>query len=306
MAYFICIFAIALLNLEARVQNVLNMTGEFGHSLERLRDVEKSEPVELLFLGSSHTYRGFDPRIFDQEGFSSFNLGSSSQSPMHSLMLAKRYFPKLQPKVVFVEVYWGVMEIGNGTETAIDLACNAPISSDFAEMALSTKDMLAINSVLVSYTKRLWKPLSEATQIEQPSDGYAGRGFVEKLTAKDPTEKVKKLKPYQTEILDSQLKALEELVVFCKENGSTVVLLRTPVTQEYFQLLKNYEEVTAPIQQLAEKHGIVFEDFNTRADFNYTTSTDFFDKNHLSQQGVEKFNAQLITWLKQQSTITKR
>ena len=60
-----------------------------GHLHSRLLEINKHQNVDVLFLGSSHAYRGFDTRIFKESGIASFNLGSSSQAPVQSLLLLK-------------------------------------------------------------------------------------------------------------------------------------------------------------------------------------------------------------------------
>ena len=53
------------------------------------REVKHMRDIDLLFLGSSHTYRTFDPRFFDQFGWESFNLGSKAQSPLNTYYLVR-------------------------------------------------------------------------------------------------------------------------------------------------------------------------------------------------------------------------
>ena len=57
-------------------------------------EIDTIKNVDIIFLGSSHAYRAFDPDIFQNHGFSSFNLGSSSQSPLNSYFLMKKYIQK--------------------------------------------------------------------------------------------------------------------------------------------------------------------------------------------------------------------
>lgn len=69
-------------------KNVRNCVGCYGHLFSRVRDAEKMKNPDILFLGSSHAYRGFDTRIFSKHGITSFNLGSSAQTPI----IQKYYF----------------------------------------------------------------------------------------------------------------------------------------------------------------------------------------------------------------------
>ncbi|MFQ3676285.1 MAG: hypothetical protein SNJ64_07080 [Endomicrobiia bacterium] len=59
-------------------QNLVYKIGAYGHLFSRLKEVKSTNTIDILFLGSSHTYRGFDSRIFKRYGYETFNLGSSS------------------------------------------------------------------------------------------------------------------------------------------------------------------------------------------------------------------------------------
>ena len=86
-------------------KNLQYIQGAYGHTYSRLSEVDTIQNIDLLFLGSSHAYRGFDNRYFERVGITSFNLGSSSQSSVQSNYLLKRYLKQLNPKQVIIEVY---------------------------------------------------------------------------------------------------------------------------------------------------------------------------------------------------------
>ena len=64
---------------KGEVSNIIYKKGFNGHLYSRINEIDKYDEVDILFLGSSHAYRGFDTRIFKAEGYSSFNLGSSAR-----------------------------------------------------------------------------------------------------------------------------------------------------------------------------------------------------------------------------------
>ena len=102
VAYVVVVFAFSSLYLGRfqLLQIVIgndNAPGGIGFTLERIREAETAGPVDILFVGSSHAYRGFDPRIFAALGFTSFNLGTKAQSPLNTDFLLRRYWPRLQP-----------------------------------------------------------------------------------------------------------------------------------------------------------------------------------------------------------------
>lgn len=305
-AYALFALLVGNLGLENRVPNTLNLTGEFDRSLLRFREAETAEPVDMVFLGSSHTYRGFDPRIMADANVAAFNLGSSAQTPLNSHRLLQRYIGNLQPQVVVLEMYWGVFESTDGSEASINIACNAPASLDFLAMTLQSKDVRTVNSVLTNYASRIRFPLETAKQIDYGNDVYVMGGYSETHRKSTAAQEVKKLKPYTSSIAPIQLHYLDKIRVLCEENNATLVLVRTPVTTEYFNALSNLNEVTEPMLQYAAAHQLVFHDFNEdvqQGTLQLQTGRDFYDKNHLGQSGVDRFNAHFISFLRQHALL---
>src|SRR5438067_355769 len=79
--------------LQVLTRNYLAPGGRF-FSLARFRDAARHEPVEVVVFGSSHAYRGFDPRVFAAAGHTLVNLGSTNQTPLNSRFLAELYLPR--------------------------------------------------------------------------------------------------------------------------------------------------------------------------------------------------------------------
>lgn len=70
-------------------KNVRNNIAAYGHFFSRSRDAEKIKNPDILILGSSHAYRGFDTRVFSNAGIHAFNFGSSSQTPINTQVIFK-------------------------------------------------------------------------------------------------------------------------------------------------------------------------------------------------------------------------
>ena len=122
----------------------LKLLGPGGHLKTRIRDLATCSDVDVLFLGSSHAYRGFDPRIFMKYGIKSFNLGSSAQTPIQTEILLKRYLNSLKPKLVVYEVYPSTLSL-DGVESALDLIANDRIDFPIIKMALDLNHAAVYN-----------------------------------------------------------------------------------------------------------------------------------------------------------------
>ena len=60
------------------VRTGITKMGNTGHLNGRIKDIRNYHDVDILFLGSSHSYRTFDTRFYEARGYSCFNLGSST------------------------------------------------------------------------------------------------------------------------------------------------------------------------------------------------------------------------------------
>ncbi len=73
----------------------------------------KKDSLDLLFIGSSHSYCTFDPEIIDQElNINSYQLGMPSQLPDASYYTLREALRSQSPKTVVMEVYWEILNLG--------------------------------------------------------------------------------------------------------------------------------------------------------------------------------------------------
>src|SRR5688572_15501507 len=70
--------------------NIPFLKGVYGHYHSRAVEAKDYGSVDILVLGSSLAYRGIDPRVFSKKGIRIFNLGSTAQTPIQSVCLAKQ------------------------------------------------------------------------------------------------------------------------------------------------------------------------------------------------------------------------
>lgn len=98
-------------------KNLIYGTGQGFMSL-RLREAASIEDVDVLIVGSSHAYRGIDPRRLADVGVNAFNLGSSLQSPIQTEFLLRKYIDQMKPDLVLFEVGYKTFS-SDGIEGAI-------------------------------------------------------------------------------------------------------------------------------------------------------------------------------------------
>ena len=121
--YFVFIFIWGNFAPYSLKVNLMTFEGKNVHTYLKLKEVKKVRKVDILFIGSSRCYRGFDVRIFKKYNFTSYNLGTTSQSPIQSEMLLKKHLNRIKPKVVVFEVNPLMFSI-DGLESSLDIISN--------------------------------------------------------------------------------------------------------------------------------------------------------------------------------------
>jgi len=254
-----------------------------GYSIKRFTEIEKFEDVDILFVGSSHTYRAFDPRIFKKAGIKTFNMGSTSQTPLNTYYLLKRYFEKLNPKLVVFEVCWKVFA-SDGIESFYDLSANLTFSVEMLEMALAIKNPHAIH-VLIS-DKMTNEPIKKVMAENQKKfRGYISGGYCESFK-KLPKEDVFG-QEFRQVLLPVQFDYLRKIIRFVQKN-SKIILVLQPIPKEMMRLIINRDEISETFKKITAPLGVPYLDFNKTLELE--THVDFKDRGHLNAMGVKKFN----------------
>ena len=302
--YFCMVWFAVTLGLSHWLPNFHSTSGGYGQLLLRIREVQQVQNVDILFMGSSHTYRGFDPREFEEHGITSFNLGSSSQTPFNSYYLLKDYLPNTNPKVLVLDLYWNML-VQDGLESTIDIVSNAKLKGGVLDMVKNSKNTLAFNSMLINSIQRLHTPLHKLEQQEFPHDMYIPGGYTQTLLTENmlSEEQLNKLAPMEVEFSDVQMSHLNKIIRMCKERGIQLVFVVTPVTEYYRNKVVNYTEYKTAISALAAKHNIPFIDYNGREDLQLHNLKEFYDEDHLTQPAVKKFNQLFIKDLKSRGIL---
>jgi hypothetical protein len=271
-------------------KNIVYSPAAYGHMYSRIKDVNATENVDILFIGSSTCYRGFDTRIFQQQGYRSFNLGSSNQTHLQSEVLLKQYLSALHPKLVVYEVTPGVLET-DGVESALDLISNNKIDFSVLHMALCINSIKVYNSLLYAYVKQAIggaQNLSEPVQRETST--YVRGGYEEKPMRYFKNDSV--FAPRNYVVKNEQLKAFYRNLQFLHDSNTPYILVQAPNTRAVYNSIQNARQ----IDSLYHTCGTYFN-FNTAHGF--VDTLHFYDRGHLNQQGVILFNQKFIALLHQ-------
>ncbi|MCL2462653.1 MAG: hypothetical protein FWF44_08320, partial [Defluviitaleaceae bacterium] len=101
-----------ILFLNARSEYAASQNKINAWNQQRFGDLYAQPPgsVDMVFIGSSHSYCTFDPLLMDAAlGTFSLQMGMPQQYPDGSYYTLLEIMKYQQPKTVVMELYWGAM-----------------------------------------------------------------------------------------------------------------------------------------------------------------------------------------------------
>ncbi len=262
--------------------------GNRGFLNSRVKDIRNYHNVDVLFLGSSHSYRTFDTRFYRAQGLSCFNLGSSNQTPIQTYVLLKTYLDSLNPKFVVFEVHPDIMK-NDGVECAVDLLINTPVTWEATKMAWHTGNMKVINTWLYSlYNQKIRHRLEHFVEDSVMDDAeYVAGGYVE-INTKEFVRK--RYSAHNLTIRPEQMEALKRCLGLLKERGIPYMLVEVQDAYQLRSAFKNHEWFEDKMKALGPYRYKILPLVDT---------VHFCNSNHLFKPGIELFNQDFIVDLKQ-------
>jgi hypothetical protein len=268
--------------------NLPIVIGNGGYSHMRFSEAKSGKKVDILILGSSLAYRGYDPRIFKEANWEIFNLGSSSQTPVQTEYLVNKYLDRFKPKFVILDVY-PVLFNSDGIESAIDLLSNSESHQDLIGLNYQNNDIRIYNTFIYQYCREFFnfdKDYKEKSR-KKNSDKYIKGGFVESNAKFKPKDIYS---PFTYVFLPAQKKAFSNIIDKLKNKNIAYLILQSPIPQRIYESVTNNAEADS-----------LFSQYGPYVNANGTLKLPdscFLDESHLNQSGVEIYNDFVIQLLK--------
>lgn len=256
------------------------------------RDWLGADQYDILVIGSSHAYRGYDPRVFEQNGLSMYTAGSGFQNTLATYVLLKDIFTPKKNMVVVIDLFDLTFE-GDGIGCYARLIQNVNNRNTAAELAWRQPDVRTFNSFMC-------RVLSDNERMEVPDEpGYLFNGYCPK--------------PDTTQILGSDVvkspdfnprffEYLREAIRLVKSQGGIPIAVSHPQPKTTTNL-KFHDDFLKLVMPIIKEEGVLYLDYNTQHPLN--NNEHFADANHLNQAGVNLFNEILLTELHSRGILSK-
>lgn len=266
---------------------------EGGITYKKFRDFNPTEKYDVIVLGSSHAYRGYDPEIFNQYGLSMYNLGSSNQSIMASYFIASNYINRHNCKTVILDVYDRVFK-QESIEPLSDIIQNITSEKVARQIAFASKDIRAVNMLTLRFYNKFSVPLNIDTL-------GIDRGFIPYTTQLSLPDRPKELE-YATN--KKSLRFFKKLIAYLHQQGIKVIITEHPLPLVYSITKENHELFKADIIPIMSTYKVPFYDY--LYDSSMTGIQYFSDENHLSLRGIKKYNNKLLSDLVKDKAFAKQ
>lgn len=285
---FALVYLLAMLVLcrvEVGGAALIHRTGDYfklkgGNSYRKFREFRPDSVYDVVFIGSSHAYRGYDPALFTARGWRAFNLGTSGQGPLNTYHIVRTHLSAANTRLLLLDVYEGAME-QDGLESTSDLAQNLVDDGAAVAMALALKDPRGVNLLTLRFLTKDRPPFF-ADSTYRPG-GYSVR-----------TDSVRKRIHYvrgrPLKLNADQVSYLERTLEHCVKAGIPVVLVNHPYPWQSDRM--KHVAFNAVLGDIARRYQVPYLDFAYRHTLD--DEDHFYDHNHLNQAGVERFNTDLI------------
>lgn len=255
---------------------------------------------EVIGYGSSHMWRGINPReLYSSYGIGSYNYGCNWQNINTTLLFIRDSLVTQKPKVAVIETYLvGSYKSDQNIDgeiyytTAID---KPDIKKEYLKMCFGNdkERFLSYYMPLCAFHDN-WTGINNVSFIPKSEWDYGFEktfGFVQ-LGTVTPVHIADKSEFSQSELDDTSLAILDEIVKVCNENDIQIVFLTIPSQEEY-----SYSDA---MSRYALDKGIkIIDGYDAMigSQMGLDGETDFSDEGHLNVAGADKVSNYLGGYL---------
>ncbi|MFT3984691.1 MAG: hypothetical protein QM697_12350 [Lachnospiraceae bacterium] len=264
--------------------------------------------IDVLFMGSSHTYSNINTGILYRDfGIAAFDLGGAEQLLWNNYNWLVEALKTQRPQVVVLEIFsTGVIKDDfQGAWLMENLYGMKPSENYYEAVKKSTLDT-AFNSYILPFTRHH----SRYTEIAEEDFEYEEylktfKGFEPKwgvqadqeLIAPD-IESVSEM----TVISEKAERYYRKYIELCAQEGIPLLIICSP-----YQVTEDAQKIYNYMFSIAEEYDVPCLDFNkmyTELGLNF--STDLCEWSHLNEKGNVKYTAWLGNYLKEHYEIPDR
>ena len=251
------------------------------------------EVIQIANVGSSHGAYGLLYDDISDMGYSCFNFANVSQSFDYDLAMLKEFQDHMQEgSVLFIPISYFSFnnEVINSKEAeAMSIRYYHFLSPENIPDYDLYVDIITHKLPVLSAGEDILELLPDLNTVLTAH--AAGSGIDEEEIARRAQERYSRHFDNKEEyFMPERIEELYEIIDFCKERNITPVLITTPFTKYYIDLVpQNFlEEFYTTINRIADDTGVSYYDYSHDSRF-YDNLEPFSDSDHLTEDGALYF-----------------
>lgn len=259
---------------------------------------QSDEIIQIANVGSSHGAYNFLYDDISEKGYSCFNFANASQSYDYDLAVLKEFQDHMQEgSVLFIPISYFSFnsEVINSKEAeALSVRYYHCLSPENIPNYDPYVDIVTHKLPILSAGEDILELLPELNIVLTAH--AANNGIDEEKIAKQAQERYSRHFDNKEEyFMPERIEELYEIIDFCKVRNITPVLITTPFTKYYIDLVPQdfLEEFYATINRVAYDTDVNYYDYSHESRF-YDNLEPFSDSDHLTEDGARRFTA--ILW----------
>ncbi len=275
---------------------------------------EYRNKYDVVFIGNSHAYCTFYPKIlWQQHGIASHVFASSGQELYVSELYVKETTKNQQPKAIVVEVISASMNNGfvlelNNEFSMLNSYSMLPPSVDklqtlfFAFEEESLVDKLYPLFPIVTFHEN-WKysDYDNFNAIDFEKYQYNNGAVLHDIVC-EGLQAPQNLPENSADFSEKSKQSLLNIIDICKENDIELIFTVAP-----YVISEESQQVMNSVEEIAMANDIPFINYNNMYDeIGIDFSNDFKDEGHLNIYGMEKVSTHFGNYLKDNLDIPDR
>ena len=266
--------------------------------------------VQIGNIGSSHGAYNFDYTPLTERGYSCFNFANASQSFNYDYAILKEYGHYLTPgSVLFIPVSYFSFnnEVINASEAqALSVRyyhClspeNVPDYDPYIDLVTNKFPVLSAGEDILKIFPDLKLSLTVFAKenndeiIDTPN--INAEINIEEFAARAKDRYSRHFDNKEEYFLEERITDLYNIIDYCKEHEITPVLITTPFSVYYTELISEefLQEFSETVNRIATDTGVSYYDYSNDERF-YDNLIYFSDSDHLNEKGCEYFMQVLL------------
>jgi hypothetical protein len=287
-----------------------------------MHEFYNQENIDILFMGASHCYRGFDTNVTDEMlGCNTFNLGSSSQLLDTTYLLMREAVETNDIDHIYVDLSYNVskesIKRGENLTSAyiitdymrpslkkIAFLLNKSGEGNYSNSFLAARrnwqnifDLRYVYSVLMKKGSPEYLNFAYIDGIDGGKERYAGKGFVEndREIADGSFKDTFENETFNLDDIDEDwITIVKKMIKYCDNHNVKLTFISVPISSYRLLCYKDYDSYISFIEGIISESGsnkVNYIDFNLmREKYWPDTSTYYIDYSHLNTLGAKEFS----------------